>query len=133
MYKHILTVVGITILFLGLSIQPSIAVKPISSDNEDDCSICPKISKLKELGKYQELFDRTTTLKEMNKELKSDSDRPIICAILDFLLIPMDILYELINLLQDFTLISLSLASIILIGIISWSVILLIAYGFDCF
>ena len=34
MHKNILTVVGITILFLGLAINPAVAVNPISSDNE---------------------------------------------------------------------------------------------------
>jgi len=99
MHKNILIVVGITTLFLGLAIQPSIAVNPISSENEDDCSICPKVSKphlvrLKRLldrfekynerlsviskhnpeveGKYQELSDRINPLSEMNKILNSN-------------------------------------------------------------
>jgi hypothetical protein len=75
----------VILLFVGVAVQPSIAINPISSDNEDDCSICPKVSKLKELGKYQELFDRITTLKEMNKEIKPDYPYPIICNILSIL------------------------------------------------
>jgi len=105
-------------LFTGIAIQPAIAVNSISSDNEDDCSICPKVNKqhlvrLKSLinrvetldnklsviskynpevaEKYQELFDRITTLKEMSKELKPDTswdDHPIICNILAILMLP---------------------------------------------
>jgi hypothetical protein len=65
MHKNILTVVGITILFLGLAIQPSIAVNPITSDNEDDCSICPKVSKL-QVVRLKRLKDKL----EINKGLK---------------------------------------------------------------
>ena len=109
MHKNILTVVGITILFLGISINPAVAVNPINSDNEEDCSICPKISSLhlvrlksfidrleindnklsviskyhpKVKEKYQELSDRIRTLKEMNKEIKPEHPYPIICSIL---------------------------------------------------
>ena len=91
MHRNIPLVVGITILFLGLSIQPTIAVNPISTDNEEDCSICPMVSKLKELGKYQKLFDRIINLKEMNKELKIDSPlryHIVICSILTIISIP---------------------------------------------
>ncbi len=107
MHKNILIAVGITILFLGVSINPAIAVNPISSDNEEDCDICPKVSNLQAVRlkslinrvktfnnklsvmskytpevaeKYQELFDRITTLLRMNKELKPDN--PIICKFL---------------------------------------------------
>ena len=100
MNKKFLLAFGITILFLGLSINPTIAVNPISSDNEEDCDICPKVSKThlvrfrslinrvetldnklsvisnhnpEVAEKYQELFDRITTLVEMNKELNPDS------------------------------------------------------------
>jgi len=109
MHKNILICVGITILFLGLAIQPSIAVNPISADNEDDCSICPKVSSLHLVGlkdlinrvetlnnklsvgvkhnpdvaeKYQELSEGITTLTKMSKESKPDKDYPIICDIL---------------------------------------------------
>ena len=85
MYKNILTVVGITILFLGLSINPAIAVNHISSDNADDCNICPKVSKLQGVEKYKELSDRITTLKEMNKKINHITpreDNQTICNIL---------------------------------------------------
>ena len=82
MHKNILLAVGITILFLGLVVQPVFAVNPISSDKEEACNICPKISKLQGVEKYQELFDRITKLKEMNKEIKPDYPYPIICNIL---------------------------------------------------
>jgi len=118
MYKNIILAVGITILFMGVSINPAIAVNPISSDNEDDCEICPKVGKtnlvrLKSLidkvetlnndislisrlnpevvEKYQELSDRITIFTEMNKKLKPDTsweDHPIICNILAILMLP---------------------------------------------
>ena len=44
MHKNILLVFGITILFLGIAIQPAIAFTPNSSDKEEDCNICLKIS-----------------------------------------------------------------------------------------
>ena len=75
-------VVGVILLFIGISIQPVVAVNPISSDNEEDCNICPKISKLQVLEKYQKLFDKITTFTEMNKEVKPDYPYPIICNIL---------------------------------------------------
>ena len=114
MNKNILLAVGITILFLGVSINPAIAVNPKSSDNEEDCSICPKVSKLHLIGlknllnrvetlndklsviskphpevakRYQELFDRITTLKEINTELKSDTPYPIFCNILEIMVV----------------------------------------------
>ncbi len=90
-------VVGVILLFIGIAFQPAVAVNPISADNEEDCSICPKVSKLQivrlkslinrvetldnklsviskhnpEIAeKYQELSDEITTLKEMHKEFK---------------------------------------------------------------
>ena len=84
-------VVGVLLLFVGVAVQPSIAVNPISTDNEDDCNICPKVSNLKELEKYRELSDKITTLKEMNKESKLDSPlryHIVICSILTIISIP---------------------------------------------
>ena len=107
-------VVVVILLFIGVAFQPAIAVNPISSNNEDDCDICPKVSSLhlvrlkslinrvetldnklsviskfhpKLVGKYQELFDRITTLKEMNREYESDLswDFPIICNVLYYI------------------------------------------------
>jgi hypothetical protein len=45
MNKNNLTAVGITVLFLGVGIQPAIAITPTPSDSEEDCEICPKMSK----------------------------------------------------------------------------------------
>ena len=88
-------VVGVILLFIGVGIQPAMAVNPDTSDSEDDCNLCPKVSslhlvRLKSLlnriekydnilsvlskkypevaEKYQELLERITTFKEMNQE-----------------------------------------------------------------
>ena len=106
-------VMVVILLFMGVAVQPAIAVNPISTDNEEDCSICPKVSKqhlvrLRSLinrvetlnnklsvlsklypevaEKYQELSDRITTIKEMNQDLNPNWEYPIICAILIILL-----------------------------------------------
>ena len=47
MRKEILTVVGITILFLGVGIQPAIAVTPDTYDSNDYCVLCLKLSNQK--------------------------------------------------------------------------------------
>ena len=67
-------VVVVILLLVGVAVQPVIAVNPISTDNEGDCSICPKVSNL----------DGITTLKKINKEYVSDLswDFPIIRGIL---------------------------------------------------
>ena len=92
--------VGVILLFIGISIQPAIAVNPISIDSEEDCDICPSVSKKHMIGlkslinrgetlnnklsvvskhssevtdKYQELSDRIITLKEMNKIFNSNN------------------------------------------------------------
>ena len=102
-------VVSVILLFIGVAVQPSIAINPVSSDNEEDCDICPKVSnlhivRLKSLinrfekydnllsvlskhnpefeKKYQVLSNRLSTLKELNKEIKSYYPYPIICNIL---------------------------------------------------
>ena len=119
MNKNILLVIGTTILFLGISVQTSIAtVQPkyidveYSSDIEEDCEICPKVSnqnrflikilikRLEKLDnrlsviskynpivakKYKEVSERISSITEMNNELKQDSsleDYPILCDIL---------------------------------------------------
>jgi len=76
MHKNILTVAGITILFLGLSINPAIAVNPVSSDNEEDCSICQPVSKqhlvlIKSLINRLETLDyKLSLLSKLNPELE---------------------------------------------------------------
>ena len=108
-------VMVVILLFVGVAVQPAIAVNPIYSDNEDNCNICPKVSKLhlvrlKSLikrveilnnklsvmskhnpevaDKYKELSDRITTLTDINKEVKTDAtswDFPIFCKFLEIL------------------------------------------------
>ena len=48
-------------MFTGIAIQPAIAVNPISGDNEDDCDICPKVSKI-HLVRLKSLLNRVETL-----------------------------------------------------------------------
>jgi hypothetical protein len=84
LYKTL--VVGVIILFIGIGIQPAIAVTPNTSDS-NDCDICPSIEDLidrKDVKKYQELLDKINSLKEENDGLNSDTilDYPIICFIL---------------------------------------------------
>ena len=77
--------VGVILLFIGVTVQPAIAVNPISSDNEENCNICPKISKLQLVEKYQELSDSITTFTEMNKKINPVTpreDNQTICKIL---------------------------------------------------
>jgi len=128
--------VAVIILFFGLAIQPSVADAIDIIESEEQCDICPSVKDLvdsEEIEKYQELLDKINSYKERNKELDTDRGNQIICDILDILLLPMDILFELIYLLQDFYFISLFLASLVLIGIIPMGIIIVIAYGFGCF
>jgi hypothetical protein len=114
-------VVAVVLLFVGISIKPAIAVNPISTDTENDCSICPKVSKLQLVRlkslieklkindnklsvmskhhpqvakRYQEVSDGITTLTDMNKELKPDRDYPRICDIILILALPFIILWD---------------------------------------
>jgi hypothetical protein len=105
-------VFAVIFLFIGIAIQPTIAVNPISSKEREDCNICPKVSNLHRIylknlskrievlnnklsvlpkhysviaEKYQDLVDRITSNKEINKKLNSiasKEDNPIICRIL---------------------------------------------------
>ena len=58
MNKKIPLVVGITILFLGVGIQPAIAVIPKISDGEDYCDICPKKISKSHLVLIESLLNR---------------------------------------------------------------------------
>ena len=116
MHKKLPIAIGITFLFLGIAINPAIAVDPISSDNEDDCNLCAKrVSKtylvlLKSLlnrvetldnkfsviskynpkvaEEYQELSDRIITLSDMNKILNSNNlFNSTICVILTLIIV----------------------------------------------
>ena len=91
-------VLAVIFLFVGIAIQPTIAVNPISYKGEEDCNICPKVSNLHLIDlknlikrleilnnkllvmsklnpeveeKYQELSDRITILPESIGRLKS--------------------------------------------------------------
>lgn len=105
-------VFAIIFLFIGITIQQTIAVNPMSSKGREDCNICPKLSNLHRMylknlskrlevlnnklsglskhyseiaEKYQDLLERITTNKEGNKKLTpiaSREDNPIICRIL---------------------------------------------------
>ena len=108
-YKSL--VVGVIVLFIGVGIQPAFAVTPDTSDSDEDCNICPKVSNLRLVllerlvnrfetlisklsvvsklnpvidEKYKELSDAITTFKEMNKELQFERPliiRRILCGI----------------------------------------------------
>jgi len=54
-------VVGVILLFIGISVQPALAINTISSDNEEDCSICLKVGKLQDV-RLKRLLDRFETL-----------------------------------------------------------------------
>jgi len=76
------------LLFLGLAIQPSIAVQPNTSDSDDDCDICPAIetiSKIIDEEKYQELYDKVFRLKEVEKKINTDPP-PKLCDFLEQLI-----------------------------------------------
>ena len=47
-------VLGIIVLFIGISVQPAIAVTPKASISEDECDICPAINKIKSLVEKNE-------------------------------------------------------------------------------
>lgn len=96
--------VAIFLLFLGVSVQPSIAITSESLDNEDDCEICPKVSKshllliksfLNRLEEYDDelsvLCKLDPGLEEKYKAIKDMNDKgiwdfPIICTVLEFAL-----------------------------------------------
>jgi len=114
-YKYL--VVGVIVLFIGVGIQPAIANNVSiskASKSEEDCDICPKVSKshiliLKNLisrlekydtqlsvlskqypefeKKYQEISNITKNLKDINSVLSTGWGFPIICFILNFLMI----------------------------------------------
>ena len=42
LYKSL--VVGVIVLFIGVGINPAVAVTPDNSNNRDDCELCPKVS-----------------------------------------------------------------------------------------
>jgi hypothetical protein len=99
LYKTL--VVGVIVLFVGMGVQPAVAVTPDTNESEDDCNLCAKkVSKsqltllensLNRLEKYEnqlsilskqypqfeekykEISKGMMSLREVNKELKSDN------------------------------------------------------------
>jgi len=54
-------IVGVILLFIGVTVQPAIAVNPISTDNDEDCEICPKVKKT-HLVRLKSLINRVETI-----------------------------------------------------------------------
>ncbi len=73
MKKEILIAIGITFLFLGLAIQPSVAVQPDISVNDNDCNLClKKVSKthfvlVKTLTRRLETYAKRLSLEYKDK------------------------------------------------------------------
>jgi hypothetical protein len=117
LYKSL--VVGVIVLFIGVGVQPAFALNESASisDDEDDCNLCPKVSKqhivrikdlidrldtlntkLSKVSKlnpeieenYQEISDRISTLTEMKEKYLSNDewDFPFIRLTLCFILVP---------------------------------------------
>ena len=98
LYK--ILVVAVIVLFVGMGVQPAVAVTPETTENDDDCDLCPKkVSKshlvliesllnridkydtqLSALSKqypefeekYKEISEGMMSLREVNKYLESD-------------------------------------------------------------
>jgi hypothetical protein len=112
--------VAVILLFVGLGIQPAIATLEPEQPVNDDCDICPKVSKshiiilknlisrLEKYGtqlsvlskqypefekKYQEISNTTQYLKDINSGLSTGWGYPIICFILNVLMIKPLILF----------------------------------------
>jgi len=82
LYKTL--VVLVIFLFAGIGVQPAFAVTPETTDSEDDCDICPSIGDLverKDVERYQKLYDKILSLKEINKQFTTDTEYNI-CIIL---------------------------------------------------
>lgn len=103
LYKTL--VVGVMILFIGMGIQPAIAVDVSASisDDEDDCDICPSIEEIvnnKDVEKYQEILDKITTIQERNMEINPDKPwepKMVICTVLLLSLAPLILSFMLID------------------------------------
>ena len=67
--------VAVILLFIGVGVQPAVAVTPDTSNSEDDCDICLSVEDLidnKDVDKYQELLDKINSLKGGDEELNYD-------------------------------------------------------------
>jgi len=107
MHKKILIVIGITIIFLGVGFQPAVGFNPVVSN--DACNLCANIVSKSHLfliqslldrleyydnelsvltkfypgfGIYKEISNRLIVLKEINIEIITYWDFPIICPLL---------------------------------------------------
>ena len=81
MNKKYLLAVGLTLLFLGVGIQPAIAdVSNISvSDREEDCNLCPPVSE-HQMDKLYNLKDRLAiNIKDI---LDLNWNFPVLCLLL---------------------------------------------------
>jgi hypothetical protein len=72
LYKTL--VVGVIALFLGVGIQPVVAVIPDTSDNKNDCNLCPKVSKHQNERMVERVNHLSTIIKHMpiNEEEKQE-------------------------------------------------------------
>jgi len=109
------------------------ALELIESIEVTDTEVLDEFNSI--ISKDEELSIRFETLKQMNNESNSilGYPYPIICTILTFLAMPSEILFDLINIFQDFYFISYFIAFIWAILIPYWIVILYLAFGFGCF
>jgi hypothetical protein len=90
LYKSL--VVGVIVLFIGVGVQPAFAVTSITSDSDDECNLCPKLSK-QHIVRVKSLLDRLekydnelSVLSKLNPEIEEkyqeisnyiNSDKPI--------------------------------------------------------
>ncbi|UCF49061.1 MAG: hypothetical protein JSU91_04745 [Thermoplasmatales archaeon] len=76
--------VAVIVLFLGLAVQPSVAVQQDTTDSEDDCDICPTGSIVYKLVKEedkQKLSDIINTLLDIKDKDSNSWEFPILTAI----------------------------------------------------
>ena len=95
LYK--ILVVGVIVLFIGLGVQPAIAVTPDTSDSDDNCNLCPKkVSKphlerlttlLDRLDKYDnQLSEQSKLYPELKEKYQDFSNRFTILTLLNQIL-----------------------------------------------
>ena len=85
MKREILICIGITLLFLGVTVQPAIAIVETESiESDDDCNLCPKKGTLQNLPLIANILDRldkfeSKQVKEEISTLVKDNPYPKIC------------------------------------------------------
>ena len=71
--------VAVILLFIGVSVNPAIAVKSDSTDSDDDCDLCPKVSnqqiyKLKSIeSEFKIQNNKISLLYEQNPETSKNN------------------------------------------------------------